>query len=221
MQRVNAPIVADKFLHLKHLDIYMGDDDDEAANHIYDYLSLISFLYASPSLESFILSVSYCFVLIFQMYLISAVEPFNLNYNDADPLQVDLDDMKHDVVFGDASTIRQVPRHRHDKLKKVQVNGFFSAKSMFELICHIIEIATSLKSLTLDCIYGEEAGSDTLRCSASRSGECWRKNKRMVLEAHKALSVVRRYIVGRVPSTVELNVRGPCSRCHALDGVLL
>nr|CAB3488479.1 unnamed protein product [Digitaria exilis] len=89
-ERVNAPIVADKFLHLKHLDIYMGDDDDEAANHIYDYLSLISFLYASPSLESFILSV-------------------------------DLDDMKHDVVFGDASTIRQVPRHRHDKLKKVQV----------------------------------------------------------------------------------------------------
>ncbi|CAL5025072.1 unnamed protein product [Urochloa decumbens] len=190
-ERVNAPIVADKFLHLKHLDIYIGDDDDdEPVAFVYDYLSLISFLDASPALESFTLSV-------------------------------DPDDMKHDSVFGDTSSIRQIPRHRHDRLKKVRVNGFFSAKSMFELICHIIETATSLESLMLDCIYGEETGGGTVRCSASKLGKCKRRSKRMVLEAHKALSVINRYIVGRIPSAVKLSVGEPCSRCHAIDAELL
>jgi hypothetical protein len=53
-------MVAGKFLHLKHLDIYIGEDgedDDEAGALVYDYLSLISFMDASPTLESFVLSV--------------------------------------------------------------------------------------------------------------------------------------------------------------------
>ncbi|CAL5014503.1 unnamed protein product [Urochloa decumbens] len=189
-ERVNTPIVADKFLHLKHLDIYIGDDDDEPVAFVYDYLSLVAFFDASPALESFTLCV-------------------------------DPDDMKHDSVLGDTSSIRQIPRHSHDRLKKVQVNGFFSAKSMFELICHIIETATSLESLMLDCIYGEEMGDGTARCSASKFGKCRRRSKRMVLEAHKALSVINKYIVGRIPSAVKLSVGKPCSRCHAIDVDLL
>ncbi|RLM73862.1 hypothetical protein C2845_PM15G23460 [Panicum miliaceum] len=60
-ERVNAPMVADKFLHLKDLDIYIGDDDDdEDVAIVYDYLSLISFLDACPALESFVLTISYC-----------------------------------------------------------------------------------------------------------------------------------------------------------------
>ncbi|CAN6250416.1 unnamed protein product [Urochloa humidicola] len=188
-ERVNAPIVADKFLHLKHLDICI-DDDDEPVAVVYDYLSLVSFLDASPALESFSLSVN-------------------------------PDDMKHDSVFGETSSIRQIPRHRHDRLKKVQVNGFFSAKSMFELICHIIEIATSLESLMLDCIYDEDMGGGTVRCSASKFGKCKRRSKGKVLEAHKALSVINKYIVGRIPSAVKLSVGEPCSRCHAIDVELL
>jgi len=51
-ERVNAPMVANKFLHLKDLDIYIGDDDDdEDVAIVYDYLSLISFLDACPALE--------------------------------------------------------------------------------------------------------------------------------------------------------------------------
>lgn len=129
--------------------------------------------------------------------------------------------MKHDSVFGDVSSLRQLPRHSHNRLKKVEVNGFCSAKSMVELTCHILENATSLESLMLDCIFGEEGGSDTVRCSARRFGKCRPRSSRMVLESHKALSVVKRYIVGRVPSTVKLNVREPCSRCHAIDVELL
>ncbi|RLM54373.1 hypothetical protein C2845_PM10G10260 [Panicum miliaceum] len=186
-ERVNTPLVADKFLHVKHLNIYLFDDDDGAVTPAYDYLSLASFLDACAVLECFILSVNQ-------------------------------DDMQHDSVFGDASShLRQITVHKHDSIKKVQINGFCSAKSIVELTCHILENATSLESLTLDCIFGAEAIGDSVRCSAQRSGKCKPKSRRMVLEAHKALSTIKSYILGRVPSAVKLNVGEPCSRCHAVD----
>jgi hypothetical protein len=55
MQRIYAPIVADKFLHLKYLKICLCFSYHRFA---YDYLSLVSFLDASPLVETFILSVS-------------------------------------------------------------------------------------------------------------------------------------------------------------------
>jgi hypothetical protein len=58
MQRVNIPMAADKFLNLKCLQIYLGGYG--ALPPSYDYLCLVSFLDASPALETFILSVS-CF----------------------------------------------------------------------------------------------------------------------------------------------------------------
>jgi hypothetical protein len=57
MQIIDAPMVPSKFLHLKVLCIsiqnwtYMRE---------YDFLSLVSFLDASPSLETFGLTVSRC-----------------------------------------------------------------------------------------------------------------------------------------------------------------
>jgi len=52
-QRVNVvPMLPSKFLHLKFLSIATG-------GLTFDYLSLISFLDASPSLETFILAVSH------------------------------------------------------------------------------------------------------------------------------------------------------------------
>uniref|UniRef100_A0A0A9DXL6 At1g61320/AtMIF1 LRR domain-containing protein n=1 Tax=Arundo donax TaxID=35708 RepID=A0A0A9DXL6_ARUDO len=175
-------MVAEKFLHLKHLNICLGDEDDEDIIPTYDYLSLASFLNASPVLESFILTV-------------------------------DEFDMKHDFVF---AHMRQITEHKHDKLKKVQINGFCSAKSMVELTYHILENATSLESLTLDTIFGWEADCNKVRCSGRKTGKCRPKGRNMVLEAHKAFSVIKRYILERVPSTVKLNVGEPCSRCHAI-----
>ena len=71
-------MVANKFLHLKDLDIYIGDEDDDDEDEdvaiVYDYLSLISFLDACPALESFALRVSYFSMFVLQVYLISVVE---------------------------------------------------------------------------------------------------------------------------------------------------
>jgi hypothetical protein len=96
----------------------------------------------------------------------------------------------------------------------VQINGFCSAKSIVELTCHVLE---ALESLTLDCIFGAEGIGDSVRRSAGKFSRCKRLNRRMILEAHKALSTVKSYILVRVPSAVKLNVGEPCSRCHSLD----
>uniref|UniRef100_A0A0A9R2N4 At1g61320/AtMIF1 LRR domain-containing protein n=1 Tax=Arundo donax TaxID=35708 RepID=A0A0A9R2N4_ARUDO len=54
---VNTPIVPGKFLHLKYLHVcFFG----LAFSPTYAYFSLVSFLDASPSLETFALSVSHC-----------------------------------------------------------------------------------------------------------------------------------------------------------------
>jgi hypothetical protein len=139
----------------------------------------------------------------------SIVEPL-FKYIDA--MQVDQLDMHHDSVSGDvASYLRQIPEHEHDRLKKVQINGFCSAKSVVELTCHILENASALENLTLDSIFSQlEDADDIVRCSGRKTGECFSKSKQMIVEAHKALKVIERYILERVPSTVKLNIQGPC-----------
>jgi len=184
-EEVNAPMVANKFLNLKCLNIYLCAVN-KAFTPAYDYLSLVSFLDASPSLETFILSV---------------------NQNE----------VRHDSVFGNASHMRQVLGHKHDNIRKVQINGFCSAKSMVELTCHILENATSLESLTVDTICDGFTVRDERRCHVQNKSECWPIPRDKILEAHKALRAVDRYIVGRVPPAVKLNVLELCSRCHAID----
>ncbi|XP_044393337.1 uncharacterized protein [Triticum aestivum] len=56
-EEVNTPMLPSKFLHLKYLNIDLAAMTFSLA---YDYCSLISFLDASPSLETFILNVSHC-----------------------------------------------------------------------------------------------------------------------------------------------------------------
>jgi hypothetical protein len=128
--------------------------------------------------------------------------------------------MEHESIYGNVSHMRQIRGHKHHMLKKVQISGFCSAKSMVELVCHILDNATSLGSLTLETIPDEVGNGNISRCSVQRTGECSHMRRNIILEAHKALSVVRSYIVGRVPSTVKLNVGEPCCRCHAIDGKL-
>ncbi|KAF8762796.1 hypothetical protein HU200_009106 [Digitaria exilis] len=175
---INTPMVTDKFLNLKCLRIYLCGY--EAFSPAYDYLSLVSFLDASPAFETFILSVNQ-------------------------------KDVKHGSVFGNASHMRQILGHKHDRLRKVQINGFCTAKSMVELTCHILENATSLESLTVDT-----RRADVRRCSIQRRSKCRPIPTDMILEAHKALTAFNRYILERVPPAVKLNVWEPCSQCHAM-----
>ncbi|XP_073367704.1 uncharacterized protein [Aegilops tauschii subsp. strangulata] len=118
--------------------------------------------------------------------------------------------VEHDSVLGDSSHLRQMPGHCHDSIKDVKIIGFCSAKSMVELTVHILENAVSLERLTLDTVCYD------LRCSDGAS-KCSVGNMNMIMEAHKALVVVRSYILEKVPSTVELNVVEPCSQCHAVE----
>ncbi|TKW06092.1 hypothetical protein SEVIR_7G219200v4 [Setaria viridis] len=184
IEMVNTPVVANKFFHLKYLEINLCGAFK--AFSPYDYFSLVSFLDVSPVLETFILSV--------QQFV-----------------------MKHDSVFEYASYMRQMPAHKHHRLKNVQIIGFCSAKSMVELTCHILENAPSLECLTVDTVYDEEDDDNTGRCSVRKNGRCGPLTRDMILEADKALEAIRRNILGKVPSTVKLNVREPCSRCHYIE----
>uniref|UniRef100_A0A0E0K372 Uncharacterized protein n=1 Tax=Oryza punctata TaxID=4537 RepID=A0A0E0K372_ORYPU len=155
----------------------------------YDYLSLVSFLDASPVLETFILRVT-------QEY------------------------MKHCSVFDDASSpMRLMTEHKkHKNLKNVTMIGFCSAKSMVELTCHILESTTSLECITLDTIASWYENEDDIigRCCVRRTRrrECLSIGTEMILEAHRALLAIERYILGKVPAAVRLDVHRHCTRCH-------
>uniref|UniRef100_A0A0E0B4W0 At1g61320/AtMIF1 LRR domain-containing protein n=1 Tax=Oryza glumipatula TaxID=40148 RepID=A0A0E0B4W0_9ORYZ len=189
-ERINTPMVASKFLHLKRLEIYFESlDPDKAFPLEYDYLSLVSILDASPVLDTFILCIQQ-------------------------------GEMKHDSVFGDASNLRTMPGHKHESLKDVEIIGFCSATSMVELTCHLLENATSLEYITLDTICDVDDLEDIGRCCATnlrKTGECFPLRREMILEAHRGVMAIERYIRGKVPSKVELTVLELCTWCHDLE----
>ncbi|XP_047051830.1 uncharacterized protein LOC124657302 [Lolium rigidum] len=171
---VDAPMVP-KLLHLKVLHIHI---DNWSSGQEYDFLSLVSFLDASPSLETFSLFV-----------------PVQSNY---------------DFIAGDPSTLRQMSGRHHEKLKTVTITGFCRQKSLVELTRHILESATSLKSLTLNTIDAEYwfYGHSSIR-------KCPTLDKEYIREVWESIRVVKTYIEGKVPSTVKFKAYGPCSQCHA------
>ncbi|XP_052156801.1 uncharacterized protein LOC127774573 [Oryza glaberrima] len=191
-ERINTPMVDAKFLHLKYLEIYFDglDGSDEAFPPEYDYLSLVSVLHASPVLDTFILSVQQ-------------------------------GGMKHDSVSGDTTTnLRTMPGHKHERLKEVMIIGFCSATSMVELTCHILENTTSLETITLDTVCDVDDLENIGRCCTTtirKTGSCYPLRREMILEAHRGVMAIERYIKGKVPSNVELTVREPCTWCHDLE----
>ncbi|RLN28981.1 uncharacterized protein C2845_PM05G32450 [Panicum miliaceum] len=183
-EMVPTPMVASKFVHLKHLQICLGGCLSEG----YDFLSLVSFLDASPVLEAFVLGV----------------------YQS---------EMNFDSVFGNTTHMRQMPEHKHHSLKDLMIFGFCSARSMVELTCHILESATNIESVTLDCVFDEYDEENTGRCSVTydrKPGDCFPLNNEMILEANKGIMAIDRYIASKVPSAAKLDVRGHCSRCHSI-----
>jgi hypothetical protein len=124
------------------------------------------------------------------------------------------DEMRHESVFGGSSQLRQMPDHRHGFLKIVKITGFSSEKSLVELTCYIIKNAESLEHLTLDTLCG------TNRCYLDNSvlKECDPMSDFILKEAPRAVMAIRTYIEDKVPSTVNLTILEPCSRCHANGG---
>ncbi|OEL15568.1 hypothetical protein BAE44_0023413 [Dichanthelium oligosanthes] len=173
-----APMLCSKFLHLRHLSIGLTGALIFPA---YDYLSLVSFFDAAPSLETFNLNV-------WQRY------------------------MEDVSVFADPVDLRQMREVQHHNLRSVKITGFSSAKSLVELTCYVLESILSLECLTL------EAPQSCLRCSDrdNKSGKCSPLARDILMEGHRAVMAIRRYIEPRVPSTVKLHVLEPCS-CHAVE----
>lgn len=110
-----------KFLYLKHLTICLRYGTPPP----FDYFSLVSFLDASPSLETLILHVG------------------------QGPME-----HLHDSVLGHSSPLRQLAEPHSCSLKNVKITRFSSAKSLVELTCHILKNAVPLECLTLDTLYG-------------------------------------------------------------------
>ncbi|XP_052155912.1 uncharacterized protein LOC127773776 isoform X2 [Oryza glaberrima] len=119
---VNTPMLPSKFLHLKHLTISMISGS--AFSPSYDYFSLVSFLDASPSLETLFLDVS----------------QGRMEHESV-------------FGGGSSAHLRQFPElHRHDRLKSVEIMGFSSAKGLVELTCCIVKKAVSLERLVLNTL---------------------------------------------------------------------
>ncbi|KAK1644350.1 hypothetical protein QYE76_062155 [Lolium multiflorum] len=142
----------------------------------YDFFSLVSFLEASPALEYFNLF---------------AGEHGNL---------------RRDSILGDSSReMRRVPGFHHDSLKRLCITGFCSAKSMFELICQVLENTPSLQVLVLDTTLGFDS-------VFVPPGKCHIMGKEALDEANRAVEAFRMHVEGKVPSSVGFMVWEPCKR---------
>ncbi|KAJ1290110.1 hypothetical protein BS78_02G217600 [Paspalum vaginatum] len=114
-QVADAPMLPTKFLYLKHLKILLSSGT--TISRAFDYFSLVSFLDASPSLDTLVLNVS-------QLRMIheSISERPQLRH------------------MPEGS-------HGQRQLKTVKIGGFSSAKSLVELTCYILKNAVSLETL--------------------------------------------------------------------------
>ncbi|KAF2935975.1 hypothetical protein DAI22_04g270600 [Oryza sativa Japonica Group] len=117
-EMTSTPVVPSKFLHLKFLEIYLKELF--ASLPSYDFFSLVSFLDASPALETFILHVEQQF------------------------------ERHDSILDGEPTDLRRILHDGHANLQNVTITGFNSTKSMIELTTHILENAPSLKCITLD-----------------------------------------------------------------------
>ena len=116
------------------------------------------------------------------------------------------------LIFADPVDLRQMQELHHHNLRSVSITGFSSAKSLVELTCHVLKSIISLECLTL------EAPQSCVRCSdpGNKSGKCSPLALDILMEGHRAVMAINKYIEPRVPSTGKLHVLEPCS-CHAVD----
>ncbi|EMS60084.1 hypothetical protein TRIUR3_23999 [Triticum urartu] len=159
-----------------------------------DYFHLASFLDASPSLETLFLDVS-----------------------------KDKEYVDHESIFGGSSLhFRQLPEDRHVclKLKRVEIIGFNSAKSLIELTRCIVKKAVSLELLVLDTLDGSDRCCGEYKCRPTsktvlEENKCRPISETVFKEASRAIVAIRRFIEDQVPPTTKLSVLEPCARCHS------
>ncbi|XP_047048683.1 uncharacterized protein LOC124653658 [Lolium rigidum] len=156
------------------------------------------------------------------IYIIGAYDYFSLvSFLDAAPLLETFDlrvvAFQHtigELLSDNPSQLQQMAGYHHDKLQRVKISRFYSWKSLVELTCHILKNSSSLERLTLDTT-DDRFDAATSKCSYNRSDKCSFLAKPM--DAHKSVLAIRKHIKGKVPSTVQLDVVEPCSRCYPVE----
>ena len=125
-------------------------------------------------------------------------------------MQIEFLAIRHDSIleYPDYSLLhpRCLPQQRQDNLKNVLITGFCSAKSMVELTNHILGNAPALEYLTLDTSRGHER-------KIGKSSICKHVSEEELVEVQRTRLAIVRYVKGNVPSTVNLKLIEPCSKC--------
>ncbi|KAM0842929.1 hypothetical protein ACQ4PT_058038 [Festuca glaucescens] len=181
-ENVNTPMLPHKLLHLKSLEIKLHRSGESP---IYDIFSVVSFLDASPALESFILHAER-----------DAIIHDCVAWDDLYPRGESA--YKHNCL----RRVKITGFHSAKSLIKFVIHILESAPSLESLM------------LDTTHGYGQKAG-DASKCTASkRRGKCSFMSVRDIKDANSAVEAAGRYISGRVPSAVEYEVLEPCRRCH-------
>jgi hypothetical protein len=103
----------------------------------------------------------------------------------------------------DSLHLRRIPEFHLENLKKVSIVGFWSSKSLIELTCQVLETSGSLHFFVLDTTH-----------EYHNTSFCRYMDKKAVMEALRGVEAIRKYVYGKVPSSVSLEVLEPCDRCH-------
>ncbi|XBJ05985.1 hypothetical protein VPH35_024666 [Triticum aestivum] len=189
-ENVDIPMMPSKFPYLTKLTIDILRSLQGCFIR-FDVLSLVSFLDASPALDSFTLHVG------------------------QDTLRPD-----DSVVGGDnANYERWQPQCRHDHLRQVTITGFCSSKKLAQFVIYLLESSPRLDCLTLDTTpgprYSTKCGITRKHTSSKKMGICCpMMTESNIAEAQRAVEVANTYIAGRVPSGVGFQVLEPCSECN-------
>ncbi|WVZ68172.1 hypothetical protein U9M48_017145 [Paspalum notatum var. saurae] len=150
VETISTPVSSGRFLRLKYLEIMF------LVSQNYDFYSLVSFLDASPALETFILHsggdssrprfLSECF----HDHLMNVTITGFCSAKSMIELTIHIlkkfksPDSTFEDLGGDSSRPRFLSECFHDHLMNVTITGFCSAKSMIELTIHILKKFKSL-----------------------------------------------------------------------------
>uniref|UniRef100_A0A0E0B4X6 Uncharacterized protein n=1 Tax=Oryza glumipatula TaxID=40148 RepID=A0A0E0B4X6_9ORYZ len=231
---VNTPMLTTKFLYLKYLSISLSG---LTVSPSYDYFSLVSFLDASPFLETFFLAIS------------KEQMKRESKFRDSSHMR-QIQEHRHEhlksvtiIGFCSAKSLVELTCHILENavsLECLTLNttlGFASRsehspgtcfpmgkavlmgvpKALSAIQTYIVgkvpsTNTTSLERLELDTTHGNA------RCSEDSSDECFPVSQGVLTESPRAVLAIRGYIEGKIPTNVKLNVLEPCSRCHAGGG---
>ncbi|KAF7066379.1 hypothetical protein CFC21_072373 [Triticum aestivum] len=198
-EMISTPTLSRKFLHLEYLHISLIGN--EAISPDYDYLSLVSFLEASPRLETFILEVRQ-----------PSMEHESVIRNASQLRR--LPQQRHTslksvtiVGFSSAKSLVELTCHiveNATSLERLTLDTSHGCQSSGGCSVNIPQRR-----------YYTESGA----LEAASPYMCIPMGEDIIMETVKARLAIRVHVTGKVPSSVMLEVVEPCSWCFGVEDV--